>query len=302
MDKLPTTRTYSTTCLMHPDTTRRQSMWWLYCRKSLWVLCSQLAVAIASLSQQHAPSQLHLSPDSYVWMSDSRTSDPTGDGSRGHTLPEIPKPNFQLAPAVRQAMFYTGVMHAFRYGTQIETRSATYGPFIPRYLDSVRELRGWDDSDSFTTSYILHPMEGSVFGYIQQQNDPRYKTTEWGSGRDYWISRLRALAFSAASSTQWSIGPFSEASLANVQLHDSPGFVDIVATPTLGVVWMMGEDLLDRYAVIAVENRTSNPLFLLLARSCFTPTRAFANMMALKVPWHRDTRPGFFGKNRALRS
>jgi hypothetical protein len=110
-------------------------------------------------------------------------------------------------------------------------------------------------------------MEGAIFGFIQQQNDPKYRAVQSGSGRDYWISRLRALAFSATWSTQWTLGPLSEASLGNVQLHQSPGFVDLVGTPVLGIGWMIGEDLTDRYIIMRLENRTANPTVLLLARA-----------------------------------
>ena len=37
------------------------------------------------------------------------------------------------------------------------------------------------------------------------------------------------------------------------------------------------------------------------ARSVANPSRTFANMMALKEPWSRETRPGIFGKNHELR-
>ena len=262
-----------------------------YSRKAFLFLCFSLAIAAGGFAQVRGYSNLDIFPGSYGWLADlnsgNLSADSSADAKTQYTKPEYPKPNFQMASAIRQSMIFTGIMHGFRYATQDETRSATYGPFIPNYFQSVSELRGWDDSDTFYTSYILHPMEGSVFGYIQVQNDPRYKTAEFGSGRDYWISRLRAMAFAAALSTQWTMGPLSEASLGNVQLHDSPGFVDIVGTPTMGTLWMVGEDALDRYAVIGVENRTANPVLLMLARSCFSPTRAFANMMAWKAPWYR---------------
>ena len=122
-----------------------------------------------------------------------------------------------------------------------------------------------------------------------------------GDGRVYWISRLRALAFSAVMSTQWTLGPVSEASLGNVQLHASPGFIDLVNTPTLGVLTMMGEDMLDRYVLMPVENHTANPWVIMVTRSLGNPTRTFANLMAFKQPWHRENRPGLFGKNYAER-
>src|SRR5450755_4454637 len=115
------------------------------------------------------------------------------------------------------------------------------------------------------------------------------------------MGRLRGLGYSAVMSTLWTLGPVGEAGLGNVQLHASPGFIDLVNTPTLGIAEMMGEDMLDRYIIMPVENHTANPWFLLVTRSIGNPSRTFANMMALKQPWSRETRPGIFGENHAHR-
>jgi hypothetical protein len=90
--------------------------------------------------------------------------------------------------------------------------------------------------------YVGHPIEGSVFGYIERQNDPPYRLVQWGDGRDYWVSMLKSMAYSAVWHTQWKIGPASEASIGNVMLHASPGFITLVDTPTLGFCTMMAED------------------------------------------------------------
>jgi hypothetical protein len=208
---------------------------------------------------------------------------------------------FQWHTAMRQAWLYTGVMHAFRFATEPGTRDTLNGPWFNDWMASVSELRGWDDGDPFITNYVAHTLEGSIFGFIQQNNDPRYRDVVWGSGRDYWISRLRALSFSAVMSTQWKMGPASEASLGNVQLHEGPGFADFVNTPTLGICEMMGEDITDRFVVTALENRTSNRVVLVLARSFLNPSRTFANMMEFKEPWYRRTRVGLFRENHILR-
>src|SRR6516164_4347087 len=149
--------------------------------------------------------------------------------------------------------------------------------------------------------YVGHPLEGSIFGFIERQNDPRYKLVQWGDGREYWISLLRSMAYSAAWQTQWKIGPISEASIANVMIHASPGFICLVDTPTLGVVTMMAEDAADRYLIMGLENRTSNRPLIILARSFINPGRTFANLMAFRAPWARDTRMGLFGANYEIR-
>jgi hypothetical protein len=208
---------------------------------------------------------------------------------------------FAWRKAAQQAWLYTGMMHAFRFSTEAGTRDSLNGPWFNNWMGSVSELRGWDDGDPFITNYVAHSMEGAIFGFIQQNNDARYRNVVWGSGRDYWISRLRALSFAAVMSTQWKMGPASEASLGNVQLHESPGFVDFVNTPTLGICLMMGEDITDRYVITALENRTSNRVVLVLARSFLNPSRTFANLMEFKEPWYRRTRVGLFRENYILR-
>lgn len=209
--------------------------------------------------------------------------------------------DFQWRPAVTQAALFTGIMHAFRFATEAGTRDTLHGPFFRDYFDSVKELRGWDDGDGFMTSYIGHPMEGSVFAFIQIQNG-RYRGLEFNQGREYWIGRLQALAFSAVWSTLWTLGPASEASLGNVQLHSSPGFVDLAGTPALGAGWGIGEDAVDRYLIARLERHTANRALLMFVRGFGNPTRTFANVIGLRVPWQRDTRPGLFGAAYGARS
>jgi hypothetical protein len=112
---------------------------------------------------------------------------------------------------------------------------------------------------------------------------------------------LRSMAYSAVWHTQWKIGPVSEASIGNVMLHASPGFITLVDTPTLGFVTMLAEDVADRYLIMGLENRTLNRPIIILARSFLNPGRTFANMMAFRPPWVRETRLNLFGANYELR-
>jgi hypothetical protein len=209
--------------------------------------------------------------------------------------------HFRWGPAVGESLLYTGIMHTFDLGFQAGTRDSLNGHWFTHYTQSVAELRGWSDSDTFMAPYVGHPIEGSIFGFIQRQNDPRYRLVQWGDGRDYWVSMLRSMAFGAFWHTQWKIGPISEASIANVMLHASPGFITLVDTPTLGFVTMLAEDAADRYLIIGLENRTNNRALIILARSFLNPGRTFANLMAFRVPWVRDTRLNLFGENYELR-
>ena len=192
-------------------------------------------------------------------------------------------------------------MHTFDITFQAGTRDALNGHWFQHYMQSVAALRGWSDSDTFMAPYVGHPIEGSVFGYIERQNDPKYHLVQWGDGREYWISMFRSMAYGAVWHTQWKIGPASEASIANVMLHASPGFITLVDTPTLGFCTMIAEDAADRYLIMGLENRTANRTVIILARSFLNPGRTFANIMAFRAPWVRDTRLNLFGNNWEIR-
>jgi hypothetical protein len=206
-----------------------------------------------------------------------------------------PDTNLKWRPAIQESLLYTGIMHTFNIWTEAGTRDALHGPWLNNYLHSVSELRGWSDSDRFMAPYVGHTLEGSIFGFIERQNDPRYRKVQWGDGREYFASLLRSLAYSAIWHTQWKIGPASEASIGNVMLHASPGFITLADTPTLGTVEMIGEDAADRYLIMGLENRTANRPLILLARTFLNPGRSFANVMAFRLPWGREERIGLFG-------
>jgi hypothetical protein len=199
----------------------------------------------------------------------------------------------QWAPLLRDSIMFLGVQHGFRFATERGTREGMKGPFFHGWYTSLSALHGWSDGDPFYVNYIGHPMQGAVSAYLFQANDPKYRAIEFGNNRDYWKSRLRATAFSFAYSTQFEIGLLSEASLGKIQSsYPQHGFVDHVATPTIGALWMIGEDVLDRYVIRAIEGKTENPWIRMMARGWLNPSRSFANMMRLKAPWVRDSRPG----------
>lgn len=191
-----------------------------------------------------------------------------------------------------QSLLFLGVKHAFRWATEPGTREMR-GPFFSQFYNSINSLHGWGDGDPFYVNYVGHPMQGAVAGYIWAQNDGAYRTVEFGKNRHYWRSRLRATAFSWAYSAQFEIGPISEASIGYIQSKPpAQGFVDHVATPTLGFAWMVAEDAIDKYLIRRFEDRFENPWARLLVRGGLNPARGFANLMALRVPWYRDNRAG----------
>lgn len=205
-----------------------------------------------------------------------------------------PSQKFHWGPALRQSFLFLLIEHGFRAGTQGYTRQRTVeGPFFQDWFDSVGGIRGWNDNDAFAANYIGHPMQGAAAGYIQIQNDPQGIKQEFGRSPEYWKSRMKATAWSAAYSVQFELGPVSEATIGNVgQKRGTGGAVDLVVTPVIGLGWMVTEDALDKYVIRRVEQRSQSRNLRALARSFLNPSRSFANLLRRKAPWHRDTRNG----------
>jgi hypothetical protein len=225
-----------------------------------------------------------------------RMSDSSADANAMRPMALKPEADgFRWGGAVGQSMFFLGVMHGLRLAFDPESRAGMRGPFFKDYFNTVKSLHGWGDGNGFAVNYIGHAMEGAISGYIQIQNDPK-GNQELSMGKTYWSSRLKAMGWAALFSTQFELGPISEASLGNVGLKsrgkakNPMAWVDIVVTPTVGTAWLVGEDLLDHYLVRRVENNSSSRLLRVLARSLFNPSRSLANMLRLKYPWHRDNR------------
>ena len=189
-----------------------------------------------------------------------------------------------------ESLLWVTISDVERFSREQDTRDSVHGPFLKNYLRSLENTHGWNDGDAFYTSYILHPMQGSLTNYIERQNDPKFRTVEFGKSQAYWTSIMRSVEFSTASSVFWSAGPMGEAGLGNVQIHSAPGVVDLIGTQVFGVGWTVAEDALDRYLIRAIEARIQNPLVRALARSAMNPTRSYANILRFRKPWYRQTR------------
>jgi hypothetical protein len=194
---------------------------------------------------------------------------------------------------LQSSLRFLAVEHSFRLATEPGTRSGLKGSFIKNYGTSVANLHGWADGDEFYVNYVGHPMQGGVAGFLWMQNDRTYNRAGFGKDPAYWKGRARAAAFIWVYSTQFEIGPLSEASIGAIQSYfPQQGFVDHVVTPVIGTAWMIGEDFMDEYVAKRVEGATRNPYIRMLVRSSINPARTFANVLNGQVPWHRTTRPG----------
>lgn len=202
---------------------------------------------------------------------------------------EVPEADtrFRWRAAAEQSLLFLAVQHGYAL-TQPKTRRDLRGSFFRDYARSVRSLHGWGDGGKFFTNYVAHPMQGSLMGFVQVQNDPTGSRLRLGRSSAYWRSRMKALAWSAAWSTQFEVGPLSQASLGNVGLHGKQTYVDLVMTPTAGIGLLVAEDALDRYVIEKLERRSRSVYVRVLSRMALNPTRTAANLLRFKKPWHRD--------------
>lgn len=202
-------------------------------------------------------------------------------------------PKIQWESLTRQSLLFLSIEHAFRLTTEPGTRDGFRGSYFRGYLGAVRNMHGWADGDPFYVNFIGHPLHGAVSGNIFVQNDPAYRDVSFGRDRRYWLAKLRAGAFSFLYSTQFEIGPLSEASIGKVQsVYPQVGFVDHVVTPVIGTGWMIAEDAIDKYLIRRFEDRFTNPVARLLVRGGLNPSRSLANVLRWRPPWYRDTRSG----------
>ena len=186
---------------------------------------------------------------------------------------------------------FLAFQHVYRIAFQAKTRRYLGGSFFKDYGSSLKGLGGWQDGDSVYTNYLLHPLQGAASGYIFLDANPAAGGVEFGKSGRYWRSRLKAFGFAAIYSTQFELGPLSEASIGNVgTTKGTMGFVDLIITPIGGFGWILAEDALDHFVVRRLEQRWKRKGLIRFVRVALNPARSFANVMRLKLPWYRPGR------------
>jgi hypothetical protein len=205
------------------------------------------------------------------------------------------RPQFHWKPAIQQSLLMLAVQHGFRL-TQKKTIDELGGNFFMDWFDSAKALKGWRDGDTAFINYFAHPLQGAVTGRIYVNNSDRAKKLDFGISREYWRSRMKALIWSAAWSTQFELGPISEASIGNVGMtwkkgHCTMAYVDLVVTPVVGTGVMVGEDAIDKYILKNwIERGSDNKVKIRILRTVLTPSLSLSNLLRGKVPWKRDNR------------
>src|SRR5207302_3200943 len=182
-----------------------------------------------------------------------------------------------------ESFFFLAAQHGGNIAMDHDTRDQlTHGDFWAKYEYCVHQYRWsrWKDDDPFGVDYIGHPMMGAVTNSMYEQNDPKQRALMYENSRRYWMGRLRAMAYSAAYSAQWKVGPASEASVGNTGINyyirardgvytNETGMQDVFMTPIGVLACNVGEDAIDRYILSRVRRGTRNK-WLLLASSLST--------------------------------
>ena len=228
-------------------------------------------------------------------------------------LVDTSKGSLHWSPAIWQSVEFLGVEHTFRIASDPYARYLLiHKPFWHDYLASANhfDMYRWGDGDDFLVNYIGHPMQGSVSGDIFLNNDPRGRSARFGGSSAYWHSRVQAMAWAAAYSAYFEIGPvLSEAAIGNEGgytyvptcgfypcqqkpgVHYKPatnntGWVDFVITPVVGTGWIVMEDAIEREFVDRLAKGSPAMEYKIL-RATLAPSHTFANLLAGKSPWYR---------------
>ena len=211
-----------------------------------------------------------------------------------------------------QSLLFNVVENGFRAASDDQIRRLLANkPFWHDWAASMKQfnMRRWNDGDDFLVNYVGHPMQGAVTGFIEIQNDPVARELEIGANREYWKSRFKAFLWATAYSTHSEISPDGEAGIGNeggwtypinckspcanwspvtMKSTNNTGWVDFIITPTVGMLWLLAEDTLDRFVSDRVQGDDRSSLGPYFLRAALSPSRSMANIMRMQSPWYRD--------------
>jgi hypothetical protein len=223
-----------------------------------------------------------------------------------------PSERFHLRGMLWQSLAFQGVENVYRLITDANMRRLTADkPYWADYFASLNQwnMRRWWDGDDFLVDYIGHPMEGGVASFIEIQNSPRQRLARFGTSHEYWRSRFLGLMWATVYSTQQKIGPLGEAALGSdggityplncpypcktykpgvTKYTNNTGWTDFIATPVIGSIWVLLEDILDKEVSDRLQHGDMNAVFPKIVRGAINPTRTMANAMRWRKPWYRD--------------
>ena len=234
--------------------------------------------------------------------------------------PKTTEDKFHWGPALLQATNMTLFAHAWRAAWDPSLRyDLAHKPFFHDWSASYSgyNMSRWNDGDDFMVNDVGHPLGGAALGRVYLQNDDA-SWVQISKTRQYWGSRLKALAWMAVWSTQFEIGPLSETAFGNqggwtyvnrcgtaLSCLEHPeygpptnntGWTDFIMTPAVGLLWILGEDAADRYIVTPIARR-HHILGRGILGTALEPSRSFASMFAGHAPWHLPAPENHFTYN-----
>jgi len=246
------------------------------------------------------------SPDAQTSASASQSSNRSFFQDVVRHPPKTTEDKFHWGPALLQATNMTLFAHAWRAAWDPSLRySLAHKPFFHDWFASYSgyDMSRWNDGDDFIVNDVGHPLGGAALGRVYLQNDDA-SWVQISKTRKYWESRMKALAWMAAWSTQFEIGPLSETAFGNQggwsyvngcgtalsclqhgQRTNNTGWTDFIMTPVVGLLWILGEDTADRYIVTPIA-RQHHILGRGILGTALEPSRSFASLFAGHAPWH----------------
>jgi len=195
-------------------------------------------------------------------------------------------PSITWGPLMWQSLEFLVIQHSVRAGFEENTWQKTIeGPFWDDYVNSVKNLCCWTDGDKITTNYLFHPLMGSAAAFVFSNNHRDSKLTPPGMNGKYWSAKAKQGLYAFAYSTYFEIGVvLSEAAIGNIGLSgEGMTWLDIVVTPSMGLLISLGEDAL-RSTLLDRLDRW-NHFWGATAAIFLNPSRSFANLLAFKIPW-----------------
>ena len=245
-----------------------------------------LILVVSFVLVASAPSLASADQSPILERSQAGTTDTDQSASTTKDAAEEPH-GIDWKPLLWQSVHATTWQQGFRLLMEDNSRKRlTQIGMFRNWQESVKALDHWSDEGPPGVNYVAHPLMGAMSGRLLLNNDARGRVVRPGD-EGYWPSRFRALAFSAAYSTQWEIGPLSEAMFGLSPKKE--GIVDLVITPAVGFAWTLAEDALEEHLVRRIERR-GNATLTRVSRMVFSPSRMLANVAGLRAPWHRTDR------------
>lgn len=237
---------------------------------------------------------------------------PTPFDSGSGIAPEAAKYPYNWKGLLGESLEFNVVENGFRVSADPLIRNLLgHKPYWHDWIPSMHQfnMRRWNDGDDFLVNYVGHSMQGAVATDIEMQNSPTQAHIEWGEP-DYLDSRFKGFLWSVVYSTHSEISPIGEAGIGNeggftcgvkcmekctpANFHsgdkytNNTGWVDFIITPTVGMLWVLAEDVLDREVSDRIQGYDRTRLGPKILRASLNPSRSFANVLRWKLPWYRD--------------